>query len=241
MSSLQVLLIYFIHFILLIFYLPIIFSYHNSWHLAQTPLNSPCRTGKKWKWSQSLSCVWFFAIPWTVTHQAPLSMGILQARILEWVAIPFSRGSSQPRDQTQGLLLCRQILYHLSHQGSPMQNRSHTEIKLLGQKHQSKQVQVTVLFTERGQLQWRTETHSRRWRWDPESYRLESGALGDGAWSARSARPVGSFSREPGAVCTWSIWSWRPPSGVFWRVEGGRPWKAEAWRVGQRQQGDSLA
>ena len=27
--------------------------------------------------------------------------GIVQARILEWVAIPFSRGSSQPRDQTQ--------------------------------------------------------------------------------------------------------------------------------------------
>ena len=27
--------------------------------------------------------------------------GILQARILEWVAFPFSRGSSQPRDQTQ--------------------------------------------------------------------------------------------------------------------------------------------
>ena len=27
--------------------------------------------------------------------------GILQARILEWGAFPFSRGSSQPRDQTQ--------------------------------------------------------------------------------------------------------------------------------------------
>ena len=27
--------------------------------------------------------------------------GILQARILEWIGIPFSRGSSQPRDQTQ--------------------------------------------------------------------------------------------------------------------------------------------
>ena len=26
--------------------------------------------------------------------------GILQARILEWVAMPFSRGSSQPRDRT---------------------------------------------------------------------------------------------------------------------------------------------
>ena len=38
--------------------------------------------------------------------------GISQARILEWVAISFSRGSSQPRDRT-GLLYCRQILYHL--------------------------------------------------------------------------------------------------------------------------------
>ena len=27
--------------------------------------------------------------------------GILQARILEWVAFPFSRGSFQPRDWTQ--------------------------------------------------------------------------------------------------------------------------------------------
>ena len=42
--------------------------------------------------------------------------GILQARILEWVAIPFSRGSSQTRDWTPH---CRRILYHLSHHGSP--------------------------------------------------------------------------------------------------------------------------
>ena len=33
--------------------------------------------------------------------QAPLSIGILQARILECVAMPFSRGSSQSRDRTQ--------------------------------------------------------------------------------------------------------------------------------------------
>ena len=32
--------------------------------------------------------------------QAPLFMGILQARLLEWVAISFSRGSSQPGDRT---------------------------------------------------------------------------------------------------------------------------------------------
>ena len=46
----------------------------------------------KWKW-KSLSRVWLFATP--IVH------GIFQARILEWVAFPFSRGPSQPRDRTQ--------------------------------------------------------------------------------------------------------------------------------------------
>ena len=39
--------------------------------------------------------------PWAIVHQASLSMEILPARILEWVAIPSFRGSSQPRDRTQ--------------------------------------------------------------------------------------------------------------------------------------------
>ena len=41
------------------------------------------------------------ATPWTAACQAPLSVGILQTRILEWVATHSSRGSSQPKDQTQ--------------------------------------------------------------------------------------------------------------------------------------------
>ena len=48
--------------------------------------------------------------------------GILQARILEWIAIPFSRGSSWPRDRTHISYVSyigRQILYPLSHLGSP--------------------------------------------------------------------------------------------------------------------------
>ena len=44
--------------------------------------------------------------------------GILQARILEWVAFPFSRGSAQLRIKT-GLLHYRRILYQLSHKESP--------------------------------------------------------------------------------------------------------------------------
>ena len=43
--------------------------------------------------------------------------GIFQARVLEWVAISFSRGSSQPRDSTWIYPHCRQTLYRLSHQG----------------------------------------------------------------------------------------------------------------------------
>ena len=43
--------------------------------------------------------------------------GILQARILEWVAFPFSRGIFPTQGLNPGLLHCRQILYQLSHQG----------------------------------------------------------------------------------------------------------------------------
>ena len=46
------------------------------------------------------SHVWLFATPWTIGSQAPLSIGILQARILDWFATPSSRASSLPRDGT---------------------------------------------------------------------------------------------------------------------------------------------
>ena len=48
--------------------------------------------------------------------------GILQVRILEWVAISSSRESSQPRDWARhSLLLCGWILYPQSHRGSLIQ------------------------------------------------------------------------------------------------------------------------
>ena len=49
--------------------------------------------------------------------------GILQARRVEWVAMPSSRGSSRPRDQTHIFCVCclgRWILYHLCHLGNPL-------------------------------------------------------------------------------------------------------------------------
>ena len=49
---------------------------------------------------QSLSHVQLFVNPWTVALPGSSVHGIFQARILEWVAIPFSRGSSRSRDIT---------------------------------------------------------------------------------------------------------------------------------------------
>ena len=47
--------------------------------------------------------VWLFATLWTAACQTPLSMGILQARILEWVAVLSFSESSRSRDQTPSL------------------------------------------------------------------------------------------------------------------------------------------
>ena len=54
--------------------------------------------------------------------------GILQARILEWVAIP--QGIFPTRGSNPGFLHCREILYPLSHQGSPLGNGNHAKMAL---------------------------------------------------------------------------------------------------------------
>ena len=47
-----------------------------------------------------LSCVWLFATPWTIAHQAPLTMEFSRQKILEVVNTSYSRGSSWPRGRT---------------------------------------------------------------------------------------------------------------------------------------------
>ena len=61
----------------------------------------------------SLNCVRLFVTPWTAARHAPLSMGILQARRR---GLPCSSPGAQGLNL--GLPHCKQILYHLSHQGS---------------------------------------------------------------------------------------------------------------------------
>ena len=72
---------------------------------------------------QSLSHVRLF-----VTHELQSARlfcpQIIQSGILEWAAISFCRGSSQPWDQIHVSRIGRQILYHLSHQRSPARLKS---------------------------------------------------------------------------------------------------------------------
>ena len=74
--------------------------------------------------SSSLSCAQLFVTHWTVAHQVPLSMGFFRQEY--WSGLPFPSPGDLPGDQiwvscTAGSLLhCRQILYLLNHQGSPV-------------------------------------------------------------------------------------------------------------------------
>ena len=69
-------------------------------------------------------CVWVAQLCPTLCNSMDYSLpgssvhGVLQARILEWVAIPFSSKVFPTQGLNLGLLHYRQILYHLSHQGS---------------------------------------------------------------------------------------------------------------------------
>jgi len=71
-----------------------------------------------------LSHNWLFATPMDCSIPDSSVHGISQARILEWVAISFSRVSSWPKDQTHiSCISCigRWILYHPCHLRSPRQ------------------------------------------------------------------------------------------------------------------------
>ena len=82
-----------------------IYVEHISWN------NYGSNRPRNWLFSKNFSLTyWLFVVSSLVVSncdpidgnpacQAPLSMGTFEARILEWVAMPSSRGSSQPRNQ----------------------------------------------------------------------------------------------------------------------------------------------
>ena len=66
----------------------------------------------------SCEVVQLFAVPWTITCQAPLSMKFSKQEDCSGLPFP-PQGIFLTQGLNLGLLHCRQTLYHLSHQGSP--------------------------------------------------------------------------------------------------------------------------
>ena len=95
------------------------------------------------------SGVWLFATLWTVAHQAPLSMGILHARILQWVPEASSRGSSWPRDQTHTYIsrTSRWVLYHWVGSGYTQRHLGISSVQLLSHIWLSAARQASLSFT----------------------------------------------------------------------------------------------
>ena len=68
------------------------------------------------------SRVQLFVTPMDCSLPGSSVHGIVQARILEWVSMPSSRGSSRPRDRTWVSCHGRWILYYSRHLGRGVPN-----------------------------------------------------------------------------------------------------------------------
>ena len=104
---------------------------------------------------------------------------ISQARILEWVAMPASRGSSQPRVITNpGLPYRRRILYCLSHQGTPkilewVAYPFSRDLPNPGIKPGSPALQADSLPAELPEFIWKVNRARRWWTSAPKNHLLQ--------------------------------------------------------------------
>ena len=97
--------------------------------------------------------------PWTVAHQAPLSMGF--SRQEYWSGLPLPSPGDLPSPGIEpGLPHCRQTLYYLSHQGSSKWNRSVMSNSLCPMNCRPPGSSVHGIFQARV-LEWVTISFSR--------------------------------------------------------------------------------
>ena len=158
------------------------------------------------------------------TPHSPLGSsihGILQARILEWVAISFPGDLPNPRDGTQvSWIAC--ILYSLSHQGSPSRLGNHWQFssqreRMRTQEHRHYRGSQWKELLQRGQLFPRSKVKVpgvRFWWAERSAYgnRLAGVGRQNKAYWARSLQePLGKGVWEPepqslSSDCDWHLW-----------------------------------
>ena len=92
------------------------------WQMGSLLLTPPRKPPIKYSSGQLLNHVWLFVTPWDAPCQAPLSMGF--SRQDYWSGLhTLLQGIFPTQRSNSGLLHCRCILYHLSHQGSLVKER----------------------------------------------------------------------------------------------------------------------
>ena len=168
-----------------------------------------------------LSLQWYLTLCDPVDYSPPGSSvhGILQARILEWVTIPFFRGSSWLRNLTcisYVSWVCKQVLYHLQHLESPAAaakalQSSPTLCNLIdGSPPRSAVPGILQART----LEWVAISFSSAWKWKVKVKSPSRVWLLATPWTAaHQAPPSMGFSRQ-------EYWCGVPlPS----------PWKALGW------------
>ena len=106
----------------------------------------PCHRSRSQPWSHVTNAnicwilrlrihVWLFITPWIVVHQAPMSMGFSRQGYWSGLLFPSPRDLPNPSQGSNlGLLQCRWILCHLSHQGSQDIYRLYNVITTLWKK-----------------------------------------------------------------------------------------------------------
>ena len=150
---------------------------------------------------RSLSRVRLFVTPWTVAHQAPLSMGF--SRQEYWSGLPFPSPGHLPDPGIEpGCPALQRILYHLSQQGS-RRLQSTGQLSRTGSKHSPAGI-LLGFRTPAGNSQWLTKSQSgaRIWRGPWPGWGVSS------AWGPRD-RSLWRVDVPPGRAAP----AWPPSAG----------------------------
>ena len=184
--------------------------------------------------SEWLSRVWLFATPWIVARHAPLSMGILQAGILEWVAIAFS--------EALGVCRCVPVFVEVWNiKATPRvaegRKRGKTWIITLQQMIQAGHKPYVSSLSYNWCWSWSSNTLATRckeltrwkrlWCWE----RLRAGGEGDDrGWDGCMT----SLTRWTGVWVSSGSWWWTGRSGVLQSVGSQRV--GHDWATKQQQE-----
>ena len=141
--------------------------------------------------------------------------GISQVRILEWVANSFSRGSSQPRDQTHISCIGRQVLYHWATREAPLWTAAAAKslqscLTLCDPKDGSPSGSPVPGILQAKTLEWVAISFSNARKWKNKVKLLSRVQLLATQWTAAHQAPMSmGFSRQ-------EYWSGVPsPSSLY--------------------------